>query len=151
MKNLKNNRYVILEIIPTKISNGDIAQISALKINKLKLEDTFDYRLDKDKIDVADILKITNYDNDKFKYVKTTNEIKRKFKEFIGNLPLLIIDNLYTNNYLECFKNDKYSIFDYLNLSVSDMVFDELIKKYNLVPSNHLVDLLYEALIMEYN
>ena len=151
MKNLKNNRYVILEIIPTKISNGDIAQISALKINKLKLEDRFDYRLDKDKIDVADILKITNYDNDKFKYVKTTNEIKRKFKEFIGNLPLLIIDNLYTNNYLECFKNDKYSIFDYLNLSVSDMVFDELIKKYNLVPSNHLVDLLYEALIMEYN
>ena len=30
-------------------------------------------------------------------------------------------------------------------------IFDEMIKKYNLESSNYLVDLLYEALIMEYN
>jgi len=30
-------------------------------------------------------------------------------------------------------------------------IFDRIIKKYNLVPSNHLVDLIYEALIYETN
>ena len=46
---LNKERYIILEIIPTKIKGGDIAQISALKINGIKLEDRFDYRLDKNK------------------------------------------------------------------------------------------------------
>ena len=48
--NLKEERYIILEIIPTKVKDGDIAQLSALKINGIKLEDRFDYRLDKNKI-----------------------------------------------------------------------------------------------------
>ena len=43
-------KYIILEIIPTKVSGGDVAQLSALKINGIKLEDRFDYRLDKNKI-----------------------------------------------------------------------------------------------------
>ena len=57
--NLKNKRYIILEIIPTKVKDGDVAQISALKINGIKLEDRFDYRLDKSKINVPDILNMT--------------------------------------------------------------------------------------------
>ena len=147
--NLKNKRYIILEIIPTKIKGGDIAQISALKINGIKLEDRFDYRLDKNKINIPDILKITNYDNDSFKYVKTTKSLMKKFKEFIEDLPLLIIDNSYTRNYLEEFDNEKESIFKYLNLDITDDVFDRLINKYNLEVSNYLVDLLYEAIIKE--
>ena len=47
---LNKERYIILEIIPTKVSGGDVAQLSALKINGIKLEDRFDYRLDKNKI-----------------------------------------------------------------------------------------------------
>ena len=153
MKELKNLKYVILEIIPTNSDpkKGDIAQISALKLDGFKLIDRFDYRLDKDKISVFDILKIINYDNDKFKYLSSTKKIKKEFKKFIGRLPLLIIDNSYTYKYLEEFNNEKIPVFDYLNLKLSDTVFDEIIKKYNLEASNYLVDLLYEALIMEYN
>ena len=153
MKELKNLKYVILEIIPTNSDpkKGDIAQISALKLDGFKLIDRFDYRLDKDKIDVFDILKIIDYDNDKFKYLSSTRKIKKEFKKFIGRLPLLIIDNSYTYKYLEEFNNEKIPVFDYLNLKLSDTVFDEMIKKYNLESSNYLVDLLYEALIMEYN
>lgn len=153
MKELKNLKYVILEIIPTNSDpkKGNIAQISALKLDGFKLIDRFDYRLDKDKINVFDILKIINYDNDKFKYLSSTRKIKKEFKKFIGRLPLLIIDNSYTYKYLEEFNNEKIPVFDYLNLKLSDTVFDEMIKKYNLESSNYLVDLLYEALIMEYN
>ena len=147
--NLKKERYIILEIIPTRISGGDIAQLSALKINGIKLEDRFDYRLDKSKINIPDILKMTDYDNESFKYVKTTKTLMKHFKKFIEDLPLLIIDNSYTRNYLEDIENKKESVFKYLGLDVSDDVFDRLMNKYELEASNYLVDLLYEALIKE--
>lgn len=147
--NLKDERYIILEIIPTKVKDGDVAQLSALKINGIKLEDRFDYRLDKSKINIPDILAMTDYDNDSFKYVKKTKTIMKHFKKFIGNLPLLIIDNVYTRNYLNDYDNEKESVFKYLGLEVSDDVFDKLMNKYGLEPSNYLVDLLYEALIKE--
>ncbi len=147
--NLKNKRYIILEIIPTKVIGGDVAQISALKINGIKLEDRFDYRLDKSKINVPDILNMINYDNDSFKYVMSTKSLMKNFKKFIEDLPLLIIDNSYTRNYLEEFDNEKESVFKYLNLDITDDVFDRLINKYNLKVSNYLVDLIYEALIKE--
>ena len=147
MIDINKDKYIILEIIPTKVKDGDIAQLSALKLNGLKLEDRFDYRLDKKKIKVPDILRMTDYDNDYFKYVATTKNLLKNFKKFSSNLPLLIIDNSYTRNYLEGLENDVYSIFEYLDLDFSDVVFDRLINKYNLEPSNYLVDLLYEALI----
>ena len=147
--NLKNKRYIILEIIPTKVIGGDVAQISALKINGIKLEDRFDYRLDKSKIKTPDILNMINYDNDSFKYVMSTKSLMKNFKKFIEDLPLLIIDNSYTRNYLEEFDNEKESVFKYLNLDITDDVFDKLINKYNLKVSNYLVDLIYEALIKE--
>lgn len=151
LMNLSKERYIILEIIPTALDSkkGDIAQLSALKINGIKLEDRFDYRLDKKKIKVPDILNMTDYDNDAFNYVRTTKTLIKKFKQFIGDLPLLIIDNDYTKNYLKDVNNNKESVFKYLDLEISYDVFDKLINKYNLKESNHLVDLLYEALIKE--
>ena len=148
---LKNEKYVILEIIPTALDpkKGDVAQISALKIDGTKLLDRFDYRLDKSKIKIPDILRMTDYDNESFKYVKTTKNLLSNFKKFTGDLPLLIIDNSYTRSYLSDFDNDMYSVFSFLILDVSDDVFDRLKNKYNLEPSNYLVDLLYEALIKE--
>lgn len=148
---LKNEKYVILEIIPTALDpkKGDVAQISALKIDGTKLLDRFDYRLDKSKIKIPDILRMTDYDNESFKYVKTTKNLLSNFKKFTGDLPLLIIDNSYTRSYLSDFDNDMYSVFSFLNLDVSDDVFDRLKNKYNLEPSNYLVDFLYEALIKE--
>lgn len=148
---LKKKRYIILEIIPTSVDpkKGDVAQLSALKINGINLEDRFDYRLDKTKIKIPDILKIVDYDNESFKYFKTTNTIMKHFKKFIEDLPLLIIDNTYTRNYLNDIENKKKSVFKFLGLDVTDDVFDKLMNKYGLEPSNHLVDLLYEALIKE--
>lgn len=148
---LKKKKYIILEIIPTSVDplKGDVAQLSALKIDGIKLVDRFDYRLDKNKIKIPDILKMLDYDNEEFKYAKTTRAIMNNFRKFIEDLPLLIIDNVYTRNYLSIFDNKKESVFKYLGFNVSDDVFDKLMNKYGLEPSNYLVDLLYEALIKE--
>ena len=88
---LNKERYIILEIIPTKVSGGDVAQLSALKINGIKLEDRFDYRLDKNKIKIPDILNMTNYDNDSFKYVKTTKALMKNFMTCLIGLLINII------------------------------------------------------------
>ena len=146
---MNGKKYIILEIIPTKIKDGDIAQLSALKIDDLKLEDRFDYRLTEDKIDIEDIINMINYDKENFKYVKNTSTIINNFKRWIGDYDLLIIDNLYTRNYLIGINNKKESIFNYLNMEYCDDIIEKIISKYNLVPSNHIVDLLYEALIYE--
>ena len=148
---LNKEKYIILEIVPTAVDpkKGDIAQLSALKIDGIKLVDRFDYRLDKKKINVPEILRMLDYDNESFKYVKKAKTIMKHFKTFIEDLPLLIIDNTYTRNYLSEIDNKKESVFKYLGLDVSDDVFDKLMNKYGLEPSNYLVDLLYEALIKE--
>lgn len=145
-------KYVILEIIPStsKRETGNILQIQALKLNELKLIDRFDYRLDIP-LNNPDLLNILSYDKDKFTYVKDEKELLKNFKDFISDLPLLIVDNPYTLDYLKDINNPKESVFKHLNLEYSQDVFDKIINKYNLEPSNHLVDLLYEALIYESN
>lgn len=148
---MKKGKYVILEIIPTTRNpeTGDIAQLSALKLDGLILIDRFDYRLDKTKIDNEFVLKMIDYDNDKFNYEKSTKSILKKFQKFSEGLDLLIIDSDYTKNYLNDLENNKESVFNYLGLKFHDDVIEEVIKKYNLEPSNYIVDLLYEALIYE--
>ena len=71
MIDLRNKRYVILEVIPTNMdpAKGKVVQISALKINGIILEERFDYRLNKNKISAYDILKMIDYDNESFKYL----------------------------------------------------------------------------------
>ena len=85
-------KYVILEIIPStsKRETGNILQIQALKLNELKLIDRFDYRLDIP-LNNPDLLNILSYDKDKFTYVKDEKELLKNFKDFISDLPLLII------------------------------------------------------------
>ena len=46
---MNGKKYIILEIIPTKVLGGDIAQLSALKLEGLELKDRFDYRLCEEK------------------------------------------------------------------------------------------------------
>lgn len=146
---MNGKKYIILEIIPTKVLGGDIAQLSALKLEGLELKDRFDYRLCEEKINIPDIIDMINYDKDNFKYVKRTSTIIRNFKKWIEDYDLLIIDNLYTENYLEGIKNKKESVFKYLNMEFSDNIMEKIMDKYNLVPSNYIVDLLYEAIIYE--
>ena len=143
--------YIILELIPTATKNGDIIQLSALKIKDLTLIDRFDYRLVDDKIPLTELKEMISYDKESFIYKNETSEILNDFKIWSKELPFFIIDNSYTLNYLESFNNEKESVFRYLNMEYNDNIIDEIIKKYNLEPSNYIVDLLYEALIYESN
>lgn len=145
--------YIILELIPTtsKKETGKIIQIQALKLNNLKLLDRLDIRLDESNITNPDLLAMISYDKENFTYFQDEEKLLETFKNFISDLPLLIIDNEYTKDYLKDFANLKESIFKYLNLELTDDVFSNLINKYHLEPSNNLVDLLYEGLIYESN
>lgn len=150
---MNNKEYVILEIIVDGISPevGKIIQLSALKLKDLMLIDRFDYRLDYELIDNIDLKNMISYDIDNFKYVTDSNCILDEFTKWAGDLPLLIIDNVYTCNFLSNISNHKESIFKYLGLEFSNDVIDKVISKYNLEYSNYIVDLLYEALIYESN
>lgn len=149
MKKLPKN-YIIVEMIPTNSSSekGIIAQLQALKISDDKIIDRLDLRVYEEMINNFDLLKMISYDKEMFTY---TNDIMEKFIKFIKKDKLLIIDNFYTLDYLKSVDNKKESVFSYLGMEYSDDVFDKIILKYQLEPSNHLVDLLYEALIFEKN
>lgn len=148
---LLNEKYVILEIIPTGIDrdHGEIVQLSALKLDGLKLIDRFDYRLNEEKVPIQEFIDMCSYDKDSFNYVDNTDLILDNFKEFVGDLPLLIIDNSYTRNFLNIFDNSKECVFNYMDINNNDDSIQEMINKYKLEESNYIVDLIYEALIRE--
>ena len=150
---LQKDKYIIVEIIPTHSDpeKGFIAQISALKLEGIKLLDRFDYRVENKLIDNDDIKNIISYDKEMFTYAKSIYFILNKFKHWIEDYPLLIIEEVYTPKYLKEIDNSKELIYPYLNLEYSSAVFNKIMDKYKLEPSNHLVDILYEAIIYEGN
>lgn len=141
--------YIILEIIPTSSNkeNGFIAQIQALKVNAGKIIDRLDLRVKEELLDNKDLLNMISYDKEMFTYVDKDKMLEGLIN-FVNNDLLMIVDNTYTLSYLDI-PNKKELVFDYLNLDYSFDVFNKLMDKYKLVPSNHLVDLVYEALIYE--
>ena len=144
--------FIIVEIIPnhSNAKVGFIVQLQALKIKDDKIIDRLDLRVNEDLINNPDLLNMISYDKEMFKYIEK-DSLMKEFIKFIEKDKLLIIDNYYTLDYLSKISNKKESVFKYLNLECSNDVFDKLIEKYKLEPSNHLVDLLYEALIFEKN
>ena len=148
-----NQKYVILEIIPTASNPeyGDVIQLSALKIDNLNLIDRFDYRLNEEHIPLTDMVTMISYDKDKFVYKDSTEDIMKSFKHWIEDYPLLILNNSYTLAYLKDIPNIKKDIGTYLNIPYTDEIIDNIMEKYKLEPSNYIVDLLYEALIYETN
>ena len=146
---LLKNEYVIVEIIPTSThpSKGDIIQLSALKLSGLQLKERFDERLKEDLILIPDFKELISYDKDSFEYKNSTKEILNDFKKWSNNLPLLILDNAYTKNFLEELPNNKESILTYLNKEYHDQIIEELIKENNIEQTNYIVDILYESLI----
>lgn len=151
--NLQKDNYIIVEIIPThsKKEKGFIAQISALKLKGIELQDRFDYRVEEKLIENEDLKRMIQYDKKNFTYVNNKYFILEKFKQWSKNYPLLLIENTYTLSYLEELENKKELIYPYLHMEYSLDIFDKIREKYNLEPSNHLVDLLYEAIIYEEN
>lgn len=151
--NLNKDKYIIVEVIPThsKKSKGFIAQISALKLDGIKLLDRFDYRVNDELIDNPDLLDMIKYDKNMFTYVDNKYFIPEKFKRWVEDYPLLIIEESYTLDYLKDIDNKKELVYKYLDMEYSPDVFEKIINKYNLEISNHLVDLIYEAIIYEGN
>ena len=146
---LAKDKYIIVELIPTtlKKETGDIIQLSALKIENLQITGRFDYRLHEDRILIKDFLDIISYDKEAFTYKYSTEEIIESFKEFIKDYPLLIIDNEYTRNYLSGITNKKESLYDYFDIEHKDSIIEELMSKYNIEPTNYIVDIIYESII----
>ena len=150
---INKDKYIIVEIIPTSSNreNGDIIQLSALKLSGLNLIDRFDYRLNSNLITNKDLVDLISYDINNFKYTSNRKKILKEFSKWSDNLPLLILDNKYTNSYLEPLGNKKESICNYLDVEYNDDLINYLIKEYNLEYSNYIVDLLYESLILHEN
>ena len=150
---MKDKYYIILEIIPTSSNpdNGLIIQMSALKIKGLNLIDRFDYRLKNEYLPIKEMKSWINYDTDSFTYVDSDSIMLKEFSNWSNNLPIIIIDNIYTPLYLKKLDNKLEYIFEYLEMEYSTNLIDEIINKYHLEPSNYIVDLLYEALIYESN
>ena len=150
---LQKDKYIIVEVIPTysDSNNGFIAQISALKLEGIKQLDRFDYRVENRLIENEDIKRIISYDKNMFTYVDNIYFILEKFKQWSKDYPLLIIEDTYTKDYLKELENSKELIYPYLNMEYNNDVFNQIMDKYKLQPSNHLVDLLYEAIIYEGN
>ena len=146
---LLKDEYIIVEIIPTAIhpDKGDIIQLSALKLKGIKLIDRFDERLEERLIALQDFKDLISYDKDAFKYKNSTKEILNDFQTWSNGLPLLILDNVYTNNFLNDLTNKKESVLKYLDKEYHDRVIEELIEENNIEPTNYIVDILYESLI----
>lgn len=153
MVDYKKDKYIILELIPDGIDpdKGIVLQVSALKLNGLELVGRFDYRINEDKIRIKEFLEMLNYDKENFTYVDDDKIIMDELKNWVSDLPLLLLDDTYTLNFLNDFDNSKELIFDLYNLEYTSDVFEKIMGKYNLESSNYLVDLLYEALIYESN
>lgn len=149
----EQEKFVIVEIIPTSSNplKGKIVQISALKLQGLTLIDRFDYRLNENLITNQDIKRIISYDKNSFQYLKTSAELIEKFKMWTENLKLLILDNGYTLDYLKSLSQPIIPITNYLELPSSEDIIEKIISKYQLQPTNYIVDLLYETLIYESN
>lgn len=147
--NLHKDKYIIVEIIPTHSDKdkGFIAQISALKLDGIKLLDRFDYRVKDNLIENQDLKDLISYDKELFTYVDNTYFIIEKFKQWVEDYPLLIIDETYTPKYLSELENTKELIYPYLDMEYSIDIFDRIMNKYKIEPTNHLVDILYEAII----
>ena len=151
--NLQKDKYIIVEIIPTHSNSeyGFIAQISALKLEGIKLIDRFDYRVEDHLIENQDLKNMIQYDKKSFTYVNNIYFMIEKFKQWAKDYPLLILEENYTRDYLKELDNTKELIYPYLQLEYSEDVFSKIMDKYHLQPSDHLVDILYEAIIYDGN
>ena len=149
--NLHKDKYIIVEVIPTHSDSnkGFIAQISALKLDGIRLLDRFDYRVKDELIENEDLKNLISYDKDMFTYVDNIYFIIEKFKRWAEDLPILIIEDNYTPNYLSELDNSKELIYPYIDVEYSMDVFNKIMDKYKIEPTNHLVDILYEAIIFK--
>ncbi len=147
--NLYKDKYIIVDIIPTHSDSnkGFIAQLSALKLDGIKLLDRFDYRVKDELIGIPDIMNLMTYDKDQFTYVDNIYFIIEKFKRWAEDYPILLMEENYTPGYLSELDNKKELIYPYLDMEYSLDIIERIMDKYKIEKTPHLVDILYEAII----
>lgn len=138
------NEGILLELIPSKSKDGDIIQIEALDIKNNEIIKRLNIRylaknLDKKLIDMI------SYDKEDHIYLDSTKEILKTLKDFAKDKTIYIMDNSYTKDYLEEFNTS--FIEEFLN-EEKDNFLEQMIKKYNIQPTNYVVDILYESIIL---
>ena len=87
-------------------------------------------------------VRIINQENQGLSMARN-NGVKKAKGEYIL---FLDSDDYLEENTLQEIEN----VLDYLEVECDDYVIDKIINTYNLQPSNHIVDILYEALMMKY-
>ena len=53
----------------------------------------------------------------------------------------------YGETLLKDIKNKKVSLYDYFDIEDKDRFIEELISKYDIEPTNYIVDIIYESII----
>ena len=131
MMDLQKDKYIIVEVIPTHSDNekGFIAQISALKLDGIKLEDRFDYRVDDKFIENDYLRELIQYDKKQFTYVNNIYFIIEKFKQWAKDYPLLLLEEEYTKKYLSEMDNHKELVYPYFDLEFDNEIFNKIIDK----------------------
>lgn len=136
---------ILLELIPSKSKDGDIIQIEALDIKNNEIIKRLNIRylaknLDKKLIDMI------SYDKEDHIYLDSTEEMLKALKDFAKDKTIYIMDNTYTKDYLKGFNTS--FIEEFLG-EEKDNFLERMIKKYNIEPTNYIVDILYESIILK--
>ena len=92
-----------------------------------------------------------SYDKDNFIYTDNPDLILSEFKKWSGDLPIMLIEKDYTKEYLASLNNKMELVYPYLEVEYNYDVFNTIMNKYQIEASNYLVDIIYEAIILESN
>ena len=92
-----------------------------------------------------------SYDKDNFIYTDNPDLILSEFKKWSGDLPIMLIEKDYTKEYLVSLNNKMELVYPYLEVEYNYDVFNTIMNKYQIEASNYLVDIIYEAIILESN
>ena len=135
---------ILLELIPSKSKDGDIIQIEALDIKNNEIINRLNIRYLAESLDQK-LIDMISYDKDDHSYLDSTESMLRALKDFAKDKTIYIMDNSYTKDYLKEFNTS--FIEDFLG-EEKDNFLERMIKKYNIQPTNYIVDILYESIIL---
>ncbi len=135
---------ILLELIPSKSKDGDIIQIEALDIKNNEIIKRLNIRYLVPHLDQK-LIDMVSYDKDDHIYLDSTESMLKALKDFAKDKTIYIMDNSYTKDYLKEFSTS--FIEDFLSEEKENFL-ERMIKKYNIEPTNYIVDILYESIIL---
>ena len=138
------NEGILLELIPSKSKDGDIIQIEALDIKNNEIIKRLNIRYLAKNLDQK-LIDMISYDKNDHIYLDSTEEMLKALKDFAKDKTIYIMDNSYTRDYLKEFNTS--FIEEFLD-EEKDGFLERMINKYNIKPTNYIVDILYESIIL---